>query len=149
MKLFFINILVIVLAVFTFTSCTNPMKDLDIKVQTNVFKYTAVVEVKSSAGLSLDNATVTLRGKDADRYDSRGSRASAPGRLKPTSSLRARGRTTAPPASGALASARLPCTGTRYRAAARNERRRPARNAFLEPPTSALRRLRPRSRRCR
>ena len=73
MKLFFINILVIVLAVFTFTSCTNPMKDLDIKVQTNVFKYTAVVEVKSSAGLSLDNATVTLRGKDADKiYNAEG-----------------------------------------------------------------------------
>lgn len=67
MKLFFINVLVIVLAVFTFTSCTSPTKDLDIKIQTNVFKYTAVIEVKSSAGTSMDNATVTLKGKDADK----------------------------------------------------------------------------------
>lgn len=65
---FFFNIFLLLLSVaVAFNSCTNPFKDLDIRVDTNVFKYTAMVEIKSSAGLSLDNATVTLKGQDAAR----------------------------------------------------------------------------------
>ncbi len=73
MKSFFNSLLLLLSATFAFNACPNPFKDLEIRVDTNVFKYTALVEVKSSAGLSLDNATVTLKGADADKiYNTEG-----------------------------------------------------------------------------
>lgn len=56
-----------------YTGCANPFKDIDIRIDTNIFKYTAVVEVFSNTGEPISNATVTLRGKDADKiYNAEG-----------------------------------------------------------------------------
>ena len=73
MKLFSHICLMALTAALVLAGCSDPYKDLDIRVDTNVFKYTTVVEVKSSNGASLDNATVTLKGADADKiYNTEG-----------------------------------------------------------------------------
>lgn len=48
--------------------CKNPLDDVQLAVDTNVFQYTTLVEVKSSAGTPIgSNATVTITGRDADK----------------------------------------------------------------------------------
>ncbi|WP_300599188.1 hypothetical protein [Niabella sp.] len=55
-------------------ACTNPFKDLEISVNSNVFKNVVNLEVSSSiGGTSLDNATVVITGPDADKiYNAEG-----------------------------------------------------------------------------
>ncbi|SDC43939.1 hypothetical protein [Niabella drilacis] len=54
-------------------ACTNPFKDLEISVSSNVFKNVVNLEVNSSAGTSLDNATVVVSGPDAGKiYNAEG-----------------------------------------------------------------------------
>lgn len=59
--LFFIS------AIILLNSCDNPFKDVDIRVDSNIFKYTTILEVKSTSGQSLDNANITISGPDADK----------------------------------------------------------------------------------
>ena len=47
--------------------CTDALKNVDITVNSDIFKYTALVDVSSSSGESLDDATVTLSGADVSR----------------------------------------------------------------------------------
>lgn len=75
MKSFLNMFLLLLTATFAFNGCGNPFKDIDIRVDTNVFKYTTMIEVASSSGQSLDNATVTLQGPDAAKiYNTDGKR---------------------------------------------------------------------------
>ncbi|MCD2425453.1 hypothetical protein LQ567_21900 [Niabella pedocola] len=54
-------------------ACTNPFKDLEISVSSNVFKNVVNLEVGSSAGTSMENATVSITGPDADKiYNAEG-----------------------------------------------------------------------------
>ncbi|MCF3112112.1 hypothetical protein LL912_25215 [Niabella sp. CC-SYL272] len=54
-------------------ACTNPFKDLEISVSSNVFKNVVNLEVGSTAGVSLDNATVAITGPDAEKiYNAEG-----------------------------------------------------------------------------
>jgi|GEM_PF-333201 len=54
-------------------ACTNPFKDLEISVSSNVFKNVVNLEVSSSAGASLDNATIVITGPDAEKiYNAEG-----------------------------------------------------------------------------
>ncbi|MBO9595199.1 MAG: hypothetical protein J7599_20005 [Niabella sp.] len=54
-------------------ACTNPFKDLEISVSSNVFKNVVNLEVGSSAGTSMENATVAITGPDADKiYNAEG-----------------------------------------------------------------------------
>lgn len=71
-RIFLYLFFLVTTAVFI-SGCTNPFKDIDIRVDANVFKYTAVVEVRSNNGEPINNATVSLRGKDADKiYNAEG-----------------------------------------------------------------------------
>jgi len=73
MKRFYFPLFFLFISAGILTGYSDPLKDLDIRVDTNVFKYSAVVEVKSSTGEPLSNATVTLRGQDADKiYNAEG-----------------------------------------------------------------------------
>lgn len=73
MKHLLSNLLFFFITAAILSSCTNPFKDLDIRVDTNVFKYTTVVEVAATSGVIPETATVTLGGQDAAHiYNSNG-----------------------------------------------------------------------------
>ncbi len=65
MEKLFNRVLLLLLTVIYMQSCTKPLKDVNIVVDTNVFKHTAVIEVKSTSGQMINNATVTLSGPGA------------------------------------------------------------------------------------
>lgn len=45
--------------------CTDALKDVQITVNSDVFKYTSLIDITSSSGASMDDATVTISGTDA------------------------------------------------------------------------------------
>lgn len=47
--------------------CTNAFKDVQIVVNSDVFKYTSLIDVSGSSGASLDDADVSLNGRDVNR----------------------------------------------------------------------------------
>ena len=49
------------------TRCTDALKDVQITVNSKVFKYTTLFEVSGSSGADMQDATVTLTGEDASR----------------------------------------------------------------------------------
>ncbi|WP_018626098.1 hypothetical protein [Niabella aurantiaca] len=66
-------LLMFLAAVGMIVACTNPFKDLEISVNSNVFKNVVNLEVSSSAGTSLDNATISISGPDAGKiYNAEG-----------------------------------------------------------------------------
>jgi len=60
------------LAVLLFVSlimikCTDALKDVQVTVNSDIFKYTSLIDVASSSGASMDDATVTISGTDASK----------------------------------------------------------------------------------
>lgn len=67
------NIIYLILAVLILSGgvlwfgCTNALKNVDVTVNSDIFKYTTLINVTSSSGKSLDDATVTISGSDASK----------------------------------------------------------------------------------
>ncbi|MGF7231323.1 hypothetical protein [Arachidicoccus sp.] len=64
-SIFFVLILAIAgIGVFR---CTNPLKNVVVSVDSNIFHHTVLLQVASSSGASIDDATVSLSGVDASK----------------------------------------------------------------------------------
>lgn len=51
-----------------FSQCKNPLDDVELAVDSNIFKYTTLLEINSTSGSPIgSNATVTITGADASK----------------------------------------------------------------------------------